>query len=353
MHLRLRAFAVFFVMTTLSAVFVTACRKEPSGNTAQLEPKLTATTIEIGLPTGKTSFANVDVAIAQQKGFFKQQGLNVTIKNMDSAVKVVQAVVANDVAIGGSSFEPVINAAIAGGNVAIIGTYANRLTVSMVTPKTIQSVADLRGKNVGVQDIGAFREIMTRMVLQSAKLTPQDVKYIPISPPSYIQALIAGQIDSAILQTEQVSEILKRDPRFHVLVDLHQVEPEYYYGSYIVRKDWLAKNPDLAVRYLTALIQAHRFMYQNKADTVQIAAKTTGFDPTVIENTYNVLLGKHRVFPVNDGIEEKRLTYTISRMKSLGLLKGKEPELNQLVDRKPISLALEKVGKASELTLQK
>ncbi|MBO3463951.1 ABC transporter substrate-binding protein [Aetokthonos hydrillicola Thurmond2011] len=331
MQRRLRLIAVFIVVI----IFI-ACSKQPSGDTA---------TISIALPTAKTSFANVDVAIAQEMGFFKQQGLNVSIKNLDSAVKVVQAVVANDAAIGGSSFEPVINAASAGGNLAIIGTYANRLTVSMVTPKTIKSVGDLRGRNVGVQDIGAFREIMTRMVLQTAQLTPQDVKYIPISPPSYIQALKSGQIESAILQTEQVAEILKRDPRFHVLVDLHKVEPDYYYGSYIVRKDWLTKNSDIAVRYLTALIQAHRFMYDNKAETIKIAAKTTGFDPGVITHTYDVLLGKHKVFPTGDGIEEKRLAYTLSRMKSLGLLKGKEPDLTQLVDRKPITLALNKLGK--------
>ena len=89
-------------------------------------------------------------------------------------------------------------------------------------------------------------------------------------------------------------------------------------------------------------------MYQNKADTVRIAAKTTGFDTSVIEKTYEVLLRKHKVFPVNNGIEEKRLTYTISRMKSLGLLKGKEPDLTQLIDRKPISRALNKLGQASE-----
>ncbi|NJR73641.1 MAG: ABC transporter substrate-binding protein [Scytonema sp. CRU_2_7] len=277
MQRRLRLIATFIVLTILSATLIIACENIPSRNTTQSKTD-TPTAIEIALPTGKTSFANVDVAIAQEKGFFKQQGLDVTIKNLDSAVKVVQAVVAGDVMIGGSSTEPVVNAAAAGGNISVIGTYANRLTVSMVTPKTIKSVADLRGKNVGVQDIGAFREIMTRMVLQSANLTPKDVNYVPISPPAYIQALIAGQIKSAILQTEQVFDILKRDSRFHILVNLYEVEPEYFYGNYVVKKDWLAKNSDLAVRYLTALIQAHRFMYQNKAETVKIAAKTTGFE---------------------------------------------------------------------------
>jgi len=139
-------------------------------------------------------------------GFFKQQALDVTIQNFDSGVKVVQAVVAGDVAIGGASIEPVIHATVAGGKVAIIGTYANRLTVSMVTPKTITSVTALRGKHAGIQDVGAFREVMTRMVLESAKLTPQDVSYIPVSAPGYIQGLIAGQIHSAILQTNRPSK---------------------------------------------------------------------------------------------------------------------------------------------------
>src|SRR5262245_50245991 len=181
-------------------------RASPSAASAQ-ERVLTPATLKIGLPTGKTSFANVDVVVAQEMGFFKQQGLDVTIQNFDSGVKVVQAVVAGDIAIGGASIEPVVNAVVAGGKVAIIGTYANRLTVSMVTPKTITSVAELRGKHAGIQDVGAFREVMTRMVLESARLTPQDVSYVPVSAPGYIQGLIAGQIHSAILQTEQAIEI--------------------------------------------------------------------------------------------------------------------------------------------------
>jgi NitT/TauT family transport system substrate-binding protein len=319
----------------------------PCSHAATPEAPLTPTTLKIGLPTGKTSFANVDVVIAQELGLFKQQALEVTFQNFDSGVKVVQAVVASDVAIGGASIEPVVNASVAGGNIAIIGTYANRLTVSMVTPKTITSAAELRGKNAGIQDVGAFREVMTRMVLESAQLTPKDVHYIPVSAPGYIQGLISGQIHSAILQTEQAIEILERDARFHVLVDLHQVEPDYFYGTYFVSKDWLAKNPDLASRFLTALTQAHRLMYQNRSDTVTIAAKATGFSASVIDRAYEVLLVSNQVFPVNDGLEQARLTYTLAKMKALGLLKEKAPDLAQLVDREPLTQVLGKLGTVS------
>ncbi len=350
MQRQIKVITVSFVFS----IFTVACGNTSSKNINQSESAIKPTKIKIGLPTGKTSFANLDVAIAQEKGFFKQQGLDVTIENFDTGVKVVQAVVANGVNIGGASLEPVVNATTAGAKLAIVGTFANRLTIAMVTPKTIKSAADLRNKNVGIQDVGAVREVMTRMVLQKANMTPQDVKYVSVLGPSYIPALISGKIQSAVLQTDQAFEILQRDSRFHVLVDMYKVEPNYYFGSYIVSKDWLAKNPDIAVRYLSALIQAHRFMYQNKAETVRIGTKVTGFNSEVINKTYDVLLVKNKVFPVNDGIEDQRIAYTIQRMKSLGLLKGKEPDLAQLVDRKPITLALKKLGKASEeVVLQK
>jgi NitT/TauT family transport system substrate-binding protein len=89
-------------------------------------------------------------------------------------------------------------------------------------------------------------------------------------------------------------------------------------------------------------------MYQNRADTVRIAAGATGFNAGVIDKTYEVLLVRNRVFPVNDGLDLTRLTYTITRMKALGLLKDKEPDLAQLVDRDPFSRVLGQMGTVSE-----
>jgi ABC-type nitrate/sulfonate/bicarbonate transport system substrate-binding protein len=129
---------------------------------------------------------------------------------------------------------------------------------------------------------------------------------------------------------------------------MYKVEPEYFYGTYFASQDWLTAHPDLAMRYLTALIQAHRFMYHNKTDTVRIAAQATGFSARVIDKTYEVVLLQNKAFPVNDGLEDQRLAYTITKMQSLGLLKGKEPALAQLVDRRPIMQALDTLGTVAQ-----
>jgi NitT/TauT family transport system substrate-binding protein len=89
-------------------------------------------------------------------------------------------------------------------------------------------------------------------------------------------------------------------------------------------------------------------MYQDKAETVRIAAKATGFNASVIDTAYDVLLVNNKVFPLNDGLELTRLTYTIRKMRALGLLKDQVPDLAQLIDRGPLIQALGTLGTVSK-----
>jgi ABC-type nitrate/sulfonate/bicarbonate transport system substrate-binding protein len=64
------------------------------------------------------------------------------------------------------------------------------------------------------------------MVLASAGLTPGDASCVPITANGYTSALVQGTIQSAILQDEQAIDVLGRDDKLHVLVDLGQVRPD-------------------------------------------------------------------------------------------------------------------------------
>src|ERR1700693_5966305 len=62
----------------------------------------------------------------------------ILVENLSSGVPVVQGVVGGALSIGASSIEPVVNADAHGAGLTVIGSYANQLTVSMVTPTSIQ-----------------------------------------------------------------------------------------------------------------------------------------------------------------------------------------------------------------------
>lgn len=302
------------------------------------------TTVEIGLPTDVTSFANADVAVADKEGFFRDAGITVHVKNLSSGVPVVQGVVGGSLNIGASSIEPVVNAHAQGGGLVIIGSSADRLTVSLVTPKNIATPADLRGKRLGIQQVGAFREVMTRMVLIGAGLTPSDAEYVPVDANSYATAVTQGRIQAAVLQQEQAIDAMGHDPDLHVLADLAQVRPDYFYGTYFVTTSWLAHNRDTATKFLTAIVRAHRFMYQNRAATIPIVAAATHFSAQVIGQAYDVLLGQRGVFPVNEGLDTSRIAATVQTMAQFKILSGSQPSATSLVDSGPISDVVKKLG---------
>jgi ABC-type nitrate/sulfonate/bicarbonate transport system substrate-binding protein len=300
--------------------------------------------LRIGLPTGVTSFANADIIVAQQKGFLADYGVAVEIQNFRSGVSVVQAVADGQIDVGASSIEPVINAAAGGGDVVIIGAYSDRLAVSAVTPKDIFSPADLRGRQLGVQEVGAFREVMTRLVLQQAGLTPNDVQYVPVDAQSYLAALVDGRIQSAILQTEQAVAASHAYGNLHVLSNLFDIVPNYHYGTFFVSRAWLDANREEAERLMTAITKTHRFMYDNKDETVRIVADATGFDDSIISEAYDILLKDRQVFPLNTGLDPDRIRSTIETMGQLGILENGPPPVDRVLDTGPATDAIKQLG---------
>ncbi len=313
--------------------------------TAQPSPgaSLAPAQLKISIPVSKTAFAQADLAVADAEGFFKEQALEVTFQNLASGVKSVDSVVAGDSDIGGASIEPVLAAAVKGG-VTIIGSYSDRLTVVMETPMNVSAPADLKGKKLGIQDVGAFREVMTRAVYESAGLKQSDVQYVPVADTAYVSALLGNKIDSAILQQEQSVDAEAKSSNMHVLADLYKTWPDYYYGTFFVKTDWLGSHRDVAKRFLVALTRAHRFMYSNRAKTVDDVAAVTGFSKDVIDKAYDRLIVKDGVFPVNEGLEPARLTFTVNKMKEIGLLNSGVPDMNKAVDRGPIKAAVQQLG---------
>lgn len=300
--------------------------------------------LRIGLPTGVTSFANADILVAKQKGFLADYGVAAEIVNFRSGVQVMQAVAEGEIDVGASSIEPVVNAAAGGADVVIIGSSSDRLAVSAVTPKDIATPADLRGRPLGVQEVGAFREVMTRLVLQQGGLTPNDVQYVPVDAQSYTAALVDGRIQSAILQTEQAVAASHAYPNLHVLTNLVDVVPNYHYGTFFVSRAWLDANRATADRLLTALTKAHRYMYSNKDETVRIVADATGFDDSIISESYDILLTERQIFPLNTGLDTDRIGATVDTMRQLGILEGDAPSIDRLVDTGPASDAIKQLG---------
>src|SRR2546427_408604 len=332
----------------------------------------------IGMPVTPPNLPHIGVYVAKELGYFDEQGINVELTAFESGLQSLRGGVAGGLDIVGASSEPIITGISRGAKIRSIFSYAHRLTVVMAAQESIRPIsrgrsrggktrsilsfvhtlavlgapqdttrrpADLRGKNLGIQDVGAFREVMTRAVLHSAGLTPQDVNYVPVASAGYIAALTANKIDTAILHIDQAYMARTKKASLHPLVSLWEVMPSYWYGTFSTTEELLRKDSDLLARAVAAIIKAHRFMYRNKERTLDLASKHTGYPKEVLGPAYDALAAA-KVWPVNDGMPAEMVQVTINKMVEIGLLKENEkPKVEHVVDRGPANAALAKLGR--------
>jgi ABC-type nitrate/sulfonate/bicarbonate transport system substrate-binding protein len=297
------------------------------------------------MPVTPPNLPHLGVYVAKELGYFEEEGINLDLASFESGLQSLRGGVAGSVDLLGASAEPVISAISRGAKIRSVFSYAHKLTVVMVAQKSIQKSAELRGKNLGIQEVGAFREVMTRAVLQTAGLTAQDVNYIPVSSAGYITALLGNKIDTAILHIDQAYMARTKEASLHVLVPLWEIMPSYWYGTFSTTEDFLRKEPDLLARAVGAIIKAHRFMYRNKDRTLELASKHTGYPKEVLSPAYDAL-ATAKVWPVNDGMPTEMVNTTINKMVEIGMLKETEkPKAEQVVDRGPANAAVAKLGR--------
>ena len=297
------------------------------------------------MPVTPPNLPHLGVYVAKELGYFEEEGINLDLASFESGLQSLRGGVAGSVDLLGASAEPVISAISRGAKIRSVFSYAHKLTVVMVAQKSIQKSAELRGKNLGIQEVGAFREVMTRAVLQTAGLTAQDVNYIPVSSAGYITALLGNKIDTAILHIDQAYMARTKEASLHVLVPLWEIMPSYWYGTFSTTEEFLRKEPDLLARAVGAIIKAHRFMYRNKDRTLELASKHTGYPKEVLSPAYDALAAA-KVWPVNDGMPAEMVNTTINKMVEIGMLKETEkPKAEQVVDRGPANAAVAKLGR--------
>jgi NitT/TauT family transport system substrate-binding protein len=313
----------------------------PAGITVAQAPRRT---LVIGMPVTPPNLPHLGVYVAKDLGYFDEEGINLELAAFESGLQSLRGGVSGSVDILGASSEPVIAAISRGAKIRSVFSYAHRLTVVMAAQESIRRPADLRGKNLGIQEVGAFREVMTRAVLHSAGLTQQDVNYVPVSSAGYITALIGNKIDTAILHIDQAYMARTKKASLHPLVPLWEIMPSYWYGTFSTTEELLRKDSDLLARAVAAIIKAHRFMYRNKERTLDLASKHTGYPKEVLGPAYDALAAA-KVWPVNDGMPAEMVQVTINKMVEIGLLKENEkPKVEQVVDRGPANAALAKLG---------
>jgi NitT/TauT family transport system substrate-binding protein len=311
--MRKKSIFVFACIIFLAAVLF-GCGKSSQTTQGNQEPansetpksestKAGETTVSLGL----LKFASgAPFYIAEEKGFFKEEGINLDIKWFDASNPVNVAVASNNLDAGAVGLTAdLYNMIAAGQKVTVVSDkgkekkgYNPIAAVVVHKDSPIKEIEDLKGKKVGVTTIGSSGHYSIGRILENHGLSLKDIQLVPMNTTQALaEALKGKQLDAVVMNSTNINAALK-DGYGKVLVNVGD-EFEYQSVGIFVSPN-LAQNKDLTVRFLRAYLKgAHYFdeaVYskkdgklvpgENYDEVVKITAETISAPEDIVKGSF-------------------------------------------------------------------
>jgi NitT/TauT family transport system substrate-binding protein len=297
----------------------------------------------VGMPTTPPNVVHLPVLVAKDLGLYKKEGVEVDTVALAGGVKVFRALLSGNIDIAMAPGAVTIVGISKGSKVKGILSNLDKFEASMVVRDNIKTMADLKGKRIGIQQPGGFAHILSKVILRKGHIDPKDVNFVSIATED-VPALVADQVDTAILHVEQEILAKQKVPSLHAIGRMWELQPKQLY-QFMAVKDETIKNKAKALQaFVNANIEATRIMYQDKAKVLPILVKYTKYPEKVVSDTYDFLV-KSCIWNANSGLSPERVNFTANLMTKVGNIeKGKTPTYDQIVDKQFAEAALKKLG---------
>jgi NitT/TauT family transport system substrate-binding protein len=229
------------------------------------KPKLT---IAVG---GKNLLYYLPLTIAETQGYFKAEGLDVTIADFAGGSQALRAVVGGSADVVSGAFEHTLNMQSKGQALRAFALQGRAPQIVLgINPKTMtgfKTVADLRGKKIGVTAPGSSTNVMANFVLAKAGVKASEVSIIGVGAGNgAVAAMRSGQID-AISNLDPVITLLHRSGDLKIVSDTRIVaEADKVFGGPMpagclyAPQSLIDKNPATIQALTNAIVRADKWL---------------------------------------------------------------------------------------------
>jgi NitT/TauT family transport system substrate-binding protein len=314
------------------------------------------TEIRIGI-TGNT--ADAALFIAQDRGYFKEQGLTLNVTRVQSAADVVAPLGAGQLDVGGGAISAgLFNAIARGVDLKIVadkgqhsGSPINGFTsaVVLVVPAgdadKYRTLADLKGKTVALASVGSGNEIMLDRGLQSVGLSENDISVKQLAFPDMLAALSTHGVDAAV----EIEPFVAQGQAKGILVPWLKSEDLYagQEGGVLIYGSNMAKlGADVGNRFMVAYVRGLRDYYDafgsRRKDTDAIASILAANTDVKDISLYGKM-GFDYIDP-NGYVNAEPVGYDLDWYASHGLVQTK-PDLSRVIDNSYADYAVRQLGK--------
>ena len=287
------------------------------------------------IPSTIKTVSALQFTIAQRKGFFSREGINLAMVPIEGgANNMMAALDKGTVEITRTATPYLIQAVLKGSEgIAIAGETLTPI-YSLIAKPEIKTFADLKGKVVGLSLAVDTISISTRKLMAKNGIKEGDFKVKElIGTPARADCLRKGECDAVPLGQPEDFLLMKQGyQRLGVSTD---AVPSFLFTVSAVRKSWGEKNQEALVRYVRGLASAFRFMRDsaNRDEVVRMTAETTGSPEEIARQTLSLYFEPDRgVVPKQGELDVKGLGQVIQFMAEAGELKPPLPAPERFVD---------------------
>ncbi len=291
----------------------------------------------LSLAVGKASGENVRVgiaslnvtmmplAVARERGFFQQEGLNVDLVVMPAALNI-KVLLSGDIDSATQVGSAVI-AAVRGIDVHVVMLFTDRPLFDLVATPKINSVAELKGRVISISSRGGIQDAILRRMLQQSGVNQAEVSVLTIAIPS---AMVAA------IKSERVAAGLLIPP-YNFLAYREGLKNLGSAGSFmrlpsaglVAMREKLDRNPDQTRRMMRALTRAQAFAKEQKLAVIPILRRFLGIkDDDLISQIYDY----YRRAETTDGRIDMALAAETIRDARVGEGVAKEIPVEQVFD---------------------
>lgn len=254
---------------------------------------------------GSTTFpASAIIFIAEEQGYFEDEGLDATVRTYDAGTLALDDAVAGDLDFAAVAETPVARAAVAGKQFRVLTSVAEVDRANYIIARKdrgIESAEDLEGKRLGFAP-GTTGDYFQQMLLSTLLVDASAVTRVELEPAQVVDALVDGEVDAVSTWPPFTSRLEEALGDNAVILD----EPGLYVMSWnVVRAEKGGPSREASVALLRALVRAEEFIADEPEAAREIAARRTGVPADELERLwpdlrFDVALGQALLLSLED-----------------------------------------------------
>jgi NitT/TauT family transport system substrate-binding protein len=220
---------------------------------------------------GKTSLYYLPLTICERLGYFKEQGLDVTVNDFRGGAQSLQALVGGSVDVVTGAYEHTIRMQAKGQDIRAVIELGRFPGIAVGVRKeraaSYKSPADLKGMKIGVSAPGSSTNFLVMYLMSKAGLKPADASYIGVGiGPSAVAAIQRGEID-ALSNVDPMITKLEQDGDIKVVADTRSEEGTraIFGGSnpaavLYLKQEFVEKNPNTVQALVNAFYKTLKWL---------------------------------------------------------------------------------------------